>query len=258
MKAAGARLVAAVRLRRFGALIGLVLLLAPAAGAEAPADAAADAVVLDAFAKIAFGNEYVAEPDPRLQKWAQPIRWRSYEYLPLDEKERAFLEAHMARLARLTGLEITPAASWPEANFVVLFVSEDRYRATIERYVARSRRHLLPRFVTTACLGLLRHDRVTFEIEDAVAIIPLDRARARGLATSCIAEETTQVLGLLNDSDDVPGSLFNDQGAARNLTPLDELMLRLLYHPRLRAGMRRPEALEIAREVLPALRAAGR
>jgi hypothetical protein len=164
----------------------------------------------------------------------------------------------MARLARLTGLEVAPAASWPEANFVVLFVSEDRYRATIERYVARSRRHLLPRFLTTACLGLLRHDRATFEIEDAVAIIPLDRARARGLVTSCIAEETTQVLGLLNDSDEVPGSLFNDQGAARDLTPLDELMLRLLYHPRLRAGMRRPEALEIAREVLPALRTAGR
>jgi hypothetical protein len=247
-----------VRLRRFrGALAALLLLVAGPARTEAPGDptAATDAVVLDAFAKIAFGNEYVAEADPRLQKWAQPVRWRSYEYLGLDEKERAFLEAHIARLARLTGLVFTPAPTWPETNFAILFVSEDRYLATIERYLAPGRRHLVSRFASTACLGLLRHHRLTLEIEFAVAIIPLDRARARGLATSCIAEETTQVLGLLNDSDDVPGSLFNDHGAARDLTPLDELLLRLLYHPRLHAGMRRREALAVAREVLPALRA---
>jgi hypothetical protein len=247
-----------VRLRRFRGTFAALCLLAASAQAEAPGASITDAAVIDAFAKIAFGNEYVAEPDPRLQKWTQPIRWRSYEYLPLGEAERAFLEAHMARLARLTGLSIAPAASWPEANFVILFVTEDRYAATIERYVARSRRNLLPRLAATSCLGLLRHDRTSFEIEDAVAIIPLDRARARGLVASCIAEETTQVLGLLNDSIEVPGSLFNDRGAARDLTPLDALMVRLLYHPRLRAGMRRPEALAAAREILPALRAASR
>jgi hypothetical protein len=247
-----------VRLRRFGAALAALIALAGPARGEAPGASISDAAVLDAFARIAFGNEYVAEPDPRLQKWAQPIRWRSYEYLPLEESERAFLEAHIARLARLTGLAIAPAASWPEANLVILFVSEDRYAATIERYVGRGRRYLMPRFAATSCLGLLRHDRASFEIEDAVAIIPLDRARARGLVVSCIAEETTQVLGLLNDSDAVPGSLFNDRGTARDLTPLDELMLRLLYHPRLRAGMRRAEALAVAREVLPELRGASR
>jgi len=256
--AGGARRTAAVRLRRFGRLVALVLLLAPAARAEVPAVAAADAVFLDAFAKIAFGNEFVAESDPRLQKWAQPIRWRSYEYVALNDAERGFLAAHIARLQRLTGLEFVPAESWPEANFIILFVSDDRYPAMIERYLAPGRRHLLPRLAATACLGVLRHHRLTFEIEHAVAIIPLDRARARGLATSCIAEETTQVLGLLNDSDEVAGTLFNDRGDARDLTPLDELLVRLLYHPRLRAGMRRPEALKVAREVLPALRAAGR
>jgi hypothetical protein len=248
--ARGAWREAARRLCFSGWLAGL-LVLAVAVRAEAPDDR----TVLDAFGRIAFGSEYVADPDPRLQKWTRPIRWRSYEYLLLETEERRFLDAHIARLARLTGLEIAQAESWPEANLAVLFVPEHRYAAMIERYLARGRRHLLPRLAGTTCLGLLRHDRSSHEIEDAVVIIPLDRARARGLATACIAEETTQVMGLLNDSDEVPGTLFNDRGTALDLTPLDELMLRLLYHPRLAAGMRRGEALAVAREVLPALRA---
>ena len=247
-----------MRLRRFWVRrLGVALLLAalpfPAAAGELPADAA----ILDAFAKIAFGNEYEAKADPRLQKWAQPIRWRAYEALALAEDERAFLERHIARLARLTGLSTTPAPIWPESNFLILFVAEDRYAATIERYLAPGRRHMLARLATTACLGLLRHHRVTFEIELAVAIIPVERARARGLMRSCIAEETTQVLGLPNDAE-IPGTLFNDSGEARDLTPLDDLLVRLLYHPALKAGMNRGEAMAAARSVLPKLRAQSR
>lgn len=246
-----------MRLRRFwGALIVAALPLAapPMAGAaELPAEAA----ILDAFGKIAFGNEFVAEADPRLQKWAQPIRWRSYAELPLEGGERDFLERHLQRLARLTGLDFAEAARWPDANFGILFVSEDRYAYWIERYTAPSRRHMLARLARTSCLGFLRHHRTTFEIEFAVAIIPVERARARGLMLSCIAEETTQVLGLLNDAE-VPGTLFNDSGDARDLTPLDEMLVRLLYDPSLKAGMRLDDALAAARAALPKLRVPSR
>ena len=238
---------------RSWAIIGLLLLAGAGLPAAARADAPSDAAILDAFAKIAFGGEYEAKPDPRLQKWAQPIRWRAYEALPLAVDERAFLERHMARLARLTGLEFAPAPTWPEANFLILFVSEDRYEATIERYLAPARRHLLGRLAATACLGLQRHHRASFEIELAVAIIPVERARGRGLMNSCVAEETTQVLGLPNDAE-IPGTLFNDSGDARDLTPLDEMLVRLLYDPALKPGMRRDEALAAARAVLPRLR----
>jgi hypothetical protein len=255
MGAQGARREGAVRLRRCGGL--LVALALPLAGVAGAGEPPADAAVLDAFARIAFGNEFAAEPDPRLQKWVQPIRWRAYEFVPLGDDERGFLARHIARLARLTGHRFSPAETWPEANFIVLFVAEERYAATIERYLAPHRRHLLPRLAETACLGLLRHHRATFEIEHAVAIIPVDRARARGLVNSCIAEETTQVLGLLNDAE-VPGTLFNDTGDARDLTPLDEMLVRLLYDPRLKAGMRRDEALAVARAALAKIRAGPR
>lgn len=243
-----------MRLRRFWAAALLVAALPMGAAAGEPPT---DAAILEAFGKIAFGEEFVTDADPRLQKWTQPIRWRSYEYVPLADDERAFLDRHIARLARLTGHDVAPAPTWPESNFIILFVAEDRYEATIERYIAPNRRHLLARLAQTACLGLARHHRLTFEIELAVAIIPVERARARGLVQSCIAEETTQVLGLLNDVE-IPGTLFNDSGAARDLTPLDEMLVRLLYDPILKAGMRRDEALAAARAVLPKLRASSR
>lgn len=236
--------------RGFAAGIALWLLLAMApAGAEEPNAAQ----VLDAFARIAFGNEYEPDHDPRLQKWTEPVRYRVGEIAPLDEAERAFLYRHLHRLERLTGLDFAPAPWRDEANFLVLFVPQARYAETIERYIAPARRHLLPRFAGTACLGLLRNHRATHAIVQAVAIIPIDRARERGLAHSCIAEETTQILGLRNDSAAVPDTLFNDKAPARDLTPLDEVMVQLLYHPRLAPGMRPAEALGIARDVLPEL-----
>lgn len=239
-----------MRLRRFGAALLLAGLPAAAGAGEPPGDAA----VLDAFGRIAFGNEFVVEADPRLKKWTAPIRWRVYAEVPLDGAERDFLDRHLARLERLTGLPFAEADRWPETNFAILFVAEDRYEYWIDRYIEPSRRHMVARLAGTACLGFLRHHRATFAIEFAVAIIPVERARARGLVRSCIAEETTQVLGLPNDVA-LPGTLFNDGGTARDLTPLDEMLVRLLYHPSLWPGMRRAEALEAARRALPALRA---
>jgi hypothetical protein len=239
---------------RLCCLVFAVASSAPAAAAaEAPPRAA---VILDAFAKIAFGTEFTRNPDPRLHKWAGPVRWRAEEHVALDAGERAFLDRHIKRLARLTGLDFVPAAGRRDANFLILFVPEGRYRAAIERHIVPAHRVLLPRLAGTSCLGFLTSDRSTDEIESAVSIIPIERARARGLVRSCIAEETTQVLGLRNDSSAVSGTLFDDNGTARDLTALDVILLRLLYHPTLRAGMNRADALAAARDALPGILAA--
>ena len=253
MQVEGARRKAAVRLRRFWSALFFAALPLAALPSASAAEPPADAAILDAFGKIAFGNEFVPEAEPRLQKWTQPIRWRTYAEIPLESGERAFLERHLARLKRLTGLDFVEAGRWPVTNFGILFVSDDRYEYWIGRYMAPSRRHMLAQLARTSCLGFLRHHRTTFEIGFAVAIIPVGRARARGLMRSCIAEETTQMLGLLNDAE-IPGTLFNDAGDARDLTPLDAMLVRLLYDPALKPGMRRGEALAAARIALPRLR----
>ena len=69
-----------------------------------------------------------------------------------------------------------------------------------------------------------------------------------------IVEETTQSMGLPNDYKEVYPSVFNDSSRLDDLTEHDILLLRLLYDPRMKAGMKRDEALAVAREILPELR----
>jgi hypothetical protein len=239
-------------LPRAAGWLGLIaaLLLSSAAPSAEPRS---DEQILEIFAKIAFGNEFESERDPRLAKWLQPIRYAVVEAEPLSADERAFLHRHMARLRRLTGLEFTPAVP-ASANFQIVFVARIDFAATIAHHLSTGRRHLVPRLARTNCVGLLRRHSETHEITYAVAIVPVDTARANGLLTSCIAEETTQVLGLLNDSDDAADSLFNDKSDARDLTALDEMLVRLLYDKDLVPGMRPSEALAAGRTALRALR----
>ena len=74
-------------------------------------------------------------------------------------------------------------------------------------------------------------------INRAVVIIPVDRARAHAKLLSCVVEELTQVMGLPNDSDKVFPSIFNDKSKDDFLSGLDYLLLKLLYHPKIKVGM---------------------
>jgi hypothetical protein len=54
----------------------------------------------------------------------------------------------------------------------------------------------------------------------------------------CMHEEIAQALGPLNDLFRVPNTVFNDDNMHSVLTPYDMLILRMVYSPQLRIGMR--------------------
>jgi hypothetical protein len=70
--------------------------------------------------------------------------------------------------------------------------------------------------------------------ETAVAVIRSEHPDL--LRLSCIHEEMAQGMGLSNDSPDARPSIFNDDEEFALLTPHDEMLLRILYDPRLRPG----------------------
>ncbi|HAS26883.1 MAG TPA: hypothetical protein DCR64_15765, partial [Vibrio sp.] len=72
----------------------------------------------------------------------------------------------------------------------------------------------------------------------------------RGKLVACIVEEITQVLGLPNDSDKAYPSIFNDHTPEDLLSPLDVVLLKLLYEPELKAGMTKSEVKPIVRKIL--------
>ncbi len=66
----------------------------------------------------------------------------------------------------------------------------------------------------------------------------------------CLIEEITQALGPLNDIYGLGPSIFNDDDAHTWPTRLDYLMLRVLYDPEMKAGIRRREAHGRALKIL--------
>ena len=66
----------------------------------------------------------------------------------------------------------------------------------------------------------------------------------------CLLEEFTQSLGLPNDSDNLRPSVFSEKDKLQTLTLPDKILLSTLYHPRMMPGMKRKQALLVARDII--------
>ena len=75
-----------------------------------------------------------------------------------------------------------------------------------------------------------------YRIRRAEVMIPFEPPILRD---HCVAEELTQAMGLMNDSDLFHESVFHDQSRLLGLTAIDQLMVRVLYDKRIYAGARR-------------------
>jgi len=86
------------------------------------------------------------------------------------------------------------------------------------------------------------------------AVVMLRTEHEGMMMEACIHEEIAQMLGLPNDSPTAYPSIFNDNEEFALLTRHDEMLLKILYDPRLQVGMSieevRPIARQIAREVV--------
>lgn len=239
------------------------LLRTDGGGPDTPFNAA---MLTENFIKIALFDEYVISGDrvisratpSTLRRWEAPVRMNlSFgASVPQDvqTRDRAQVSAFAQRLGRLTGHPVTllPAGREAGANFHVLTLNEDE-RLTIGPVLRR----LLPGIPDTSIGLITGMPRGTFCMvlafsrggsdiyTDAVAIV---RAEHPDLTrTACYHEELAQGMGLPNDSPQARPSIFNDGKEFGRLTTHDELLLKILYSPRLTPGMREAEARPIVR-----------
>ncbi len=234
-----------------------------------PDTAFTEAMLVRNFEKIALSEEYERGAGLRpsrggfsaVKKWTKPIRMTA-EFGPgvpqgQIEGDRAAVARYAARLSRITGHPITMSASG--ANFHVLFMSEDD-----RPLIAPRIRQLVPDVNPTAlrifnnlprgihCLVIAFSDtRDGYDYGQAVAVIRSEHPDLMRLA--CIHEEVAQGLGLGNDSPRARPSIFNDDDEFALLTTHDELLLKILYDPRLRPGMTRDVAGPIIRDAAATL-----
>ena len=223
------------------------------------------------FVRIALFNEYSDDSDfqrpqatvSKLRRWTGPIRM-SVEFgdtvpLPQRDQDTAGVSAYAARLSRTTGVPITMTDRDP--NFRVLFLGEDDRRAFGPRL-----RELIPNISESTVRAFVNLPRDQFCVvigifapgqsnyTQAVAMIRAEHPSL--MRSACIHEELAQGMGLANDSPGARPSIFNDDEEFALLTRQDELLLKMLYDPRLKPGMdpsiAAPIARQLAREYLTA------
>lgn len=213
--------------------------------------------LVDNFVRIALFEEYTAiggrivarQTASRLHRWESPIRMRVEfgDTVPSEQrvKDRTSITNYAARLSRITGLAIRQSTS--DANYHVFVVNEAERRAIGPRI-----QQILPGISAAAVRAVVDMPRSTFCLvfawdpddagtyKQAVAVIRGEHPDLMRL--SCIHEELAQGLGLSNDSPAARPSVFNDDEEFGLLTTHDEILLRMLYDRRMRAGMEADEA----------------
>ena len=248
-------------------LLAQGLLRSDGGGPDAPFSA--DDLVSN-FERIALYDEYVLdrgrfvarESESVLRRWTRPVRIgvRFGDGVPPEQrrKDMRTIGIYATRLARATGHPVSFGIGEP--NFHVLILREDERRSY--------RRELADLGIALSegdIAGILRMPRSTlchvFGFSGVVEPNVYDRAVAviraehpDHLRRACIHEELAQGLGLANDSRRARPSIFNDDEEFGVLTGHDELLLRMLYDPRLWPGMTpdeaRPVLEQLARELL--------
>jgi hypothetical protein len=221
------------------------------------------------FIRIAMYDEFdtstgrlvARETESRLRRWQEPVRVSLHfgASVPAARRgtDRARVASLLARLARVTGHPIRLVDR--DGNFHLHIVDEDERRA-LGSAVAAAMPGMSPSEIatftgmptSTYCQVSAMVDNASSEYRRAFAVVRAEHPDLLHLA--CLHEEIAQGLGLPNDSPLARPSIFNDDQEFALLTPMDELMLRMLYDARLRPGMTiseaRPIITTIAEELL--------
>lgn len=220
------------------------------------------------FVRIALYDEYVQEgggfvareTPSILRRWAVPVRLslRFGASVPEARRtaERARVGALLARLSQVTGHPIRLSDAAP--NFFVYVVNEDE-RRVLGPAIAAAMPGLASGEVaaftgmppSTYCQVSAMSDSRSGVYVRALAVIRAEHPDL--MFQGCLHEEIAQGLGLPNDSPRARPSVFNDDQEFALLTPHDELLLRMLYHPSLRPGMTEAEAAPIVMGLAEAL-----
>jgi hypothetical protein len=232
----------------------------------APADAPfGRRQLVEDFLRVALWDEYdtggrtivAHQRASRLRRWDAPVKM-SLEFgssVPLARRatDQSEIAAYARRLARVSGHPVS-FGDTRGANFNVLVLNEDERRAIGPRL-----QQLVPGIEPQAIRGITDLPNTTFCVvfafsqgnsstyTHAVAVIRGEHPEE--LSRLCIHEELSQGLGLANDSPQSRPSIFNDDEEFALLTRHDELLLKMLYDPRLRPGMTEAEARPIVETI---------
>jgi hypothetical protein len=240
------------------AFVGIISCAAQAEDAEISVRRAAertsfsDNEIKDGFFKTAFRAELQFDrPAERIRKFDEPIRVFVVNRAAPDR--RADIAKVIADIrAHVRSLDVAVTDNRQSANFLVVLVQRSDLERTIRARYGAERAGRIQRALSPECLSGIGKD-ASFRIRRAEAILPVDAGEFAFY--DCAYEELLQGLGIINDDNSVPWTMFNDDVQMGFFDLYDQYLVNILYDRRVRAGMTKDDLGKILPEVLPSVRA---
>ena len=222
------------------------------------------------FEQIAMYSEYTLKNGTyvedrnvlKLRRWEVPVRIDIVfgQSVTFDQQRQHLnsIGRYVNKLQEITGHPMRLTRDNPNVLILVLSTEElNQARGMIRRF-SDEIPSSVGRAIATMPLPVLCTAYTVTETKQSpmfVSAIVMLRTEHEGMMMeACIHEEIAQMLGLPNDSPTAYPSIFNDNEEFALLTRHDEMLLEILYDPRLQVGMSieevRPIARQIAREVV--------
>jgi hypothetical protein len=211
-----------------------------------------DAEIIDGFYRIVFGAEFhVSGNVDRIRKYEKPVRVHTESRAKPDRRKQVAAVVEDIG-SKIRHLDIAMADSRKEANVTVTLVRDRDIEKTIRQFYGREQAARIVKSLEPQCLSGFRKDEL-FRIERSDVIVVVDAGEF--IFRDCIYEELLQALGPINDDDDLPWTMFNDEVQMGFFGIYDQYLLNILYDPRIRAGMTKDQVKELLPQILPDVRA---
>ncbi|MEP4769109.1 MAG: DUF2927 domain-containing protein [Roseibium sp.] len=196
--------------------------------------------LLNGFEKTVFGLEYRSWSwrPYQVKKFTKPVRFYIHNLSSRDRRKtvKRFIREIDQRVRGLsTGFAVNPA----EANFEIYVVDRRQYEPVVKTDVYKNPRARVP----GRCLVRVVSGKKG--IKRSSAVIVSDEGEF--LFRRCLVEEVLQGLGPMNDDENLTHSVFNDSSRHSRFTVFDQIILNMLYDPRIKPGMSSKQT----RDVLP-------
>jgi DUF2927 family protein len=201
--------------------------------------------IVDYFDTIVFGSEL----DPKyastvVAKWQGSVGY-SFQGR-FTQQHRTVLDGYIKTVEQLSDLDFKPIdPSDPSPGITFIFVTGNEMSKI--PVPAEYRKAVETAAVNSNCY-FLSWKKPEYRIVKAIVVADIDRDPA--IINSCLLEELVQSLGLPNDSNDLRPSIFSDRDRLFELSPQDRILLYTLYHPEMKPGFSREEALTAAKKII--------
>lgn len=205
-----------------------------------------DKELVNYFNEIALKAEFEDSPH-RVIKWTEPMNL----YIIKDEEFNTQVSIIKNAINKINNLikgefKIQLVDSHVKSNAVIFLSEKDKVELLVPSLFEGIEEEL-------AGLALVEYDLDNYEIKQAKIFIDINEPLENQEST--ILEELTQSIGLMNDSEKYPNSIFYQNKALDSINTLeyskmDIDLIKMLYHPKMKPGLNFKKAEKVIKQIL--------